>query len=111
MVKSTAIVPIEHIEQRIFLLRGKKVMLDFHLAEIYRVQTKILNKAVARNHHRFPEDFLFQLTPDEWNSLRFQIGTSSWGGQRNFGTMECTKRITHEGESINQLMQSKDTLA
>ena len=76
MTKNAALVPIEHIEQRIFLIRGKKVMLDFHLAEIYGVQTKILNKAVTRNHHRFPEDFLFQLTHDEWNSLRFQFGTS-----------------------------------
>jgi hypothetical protein len=85
MTKYTAIVPIEHIEQRIFLVRGKKVMIDFHLAEIYGVQTKILNKAVARNRHRFPEDFLFQLTPDEWNSLKFQFGTSKVigrGGRR-----------------------------
>jgi ORF6N domain len=55
-------------------------MLDFHLAEIYKVPTKIFNKAVAKNRLRFPEDFFFQLTSKEWNSLRFQIGTSNIGG-------------------------------
>jgi hypothetical protein len=80
--KSQAILlPEEIIEKKIFLIRGRKVMLDFHLAEIYGVSTKILNKAVARNRLRFPEDFLFQITLDEWNSLRFQIGTSNRGGR------------------------------
>lgn len=73
------VVPIERIEKRIFLIRGQKVMLDFHIAEIYGVETKILNKAVARNKSRFPADFMFQLSQTEWNSLRFQIGTSKSG--------------------------------
>lgn len=81
MVKDTSIVPAHNIEQRIFLIRNKRVMLDEHLAEIYGVQTKNLNKAVLRNRERFPEDFTFQLTPQEWHALRFQIGTSKKKGR------------------------------
>jgi phage regulator Rha-like protein len=72
-------VPIELIERRIYLIRGHKVMLDSDLAELYQVLTKNLNKAVARNPERFPGDFMFQLTAEEAESLRFQIGTSNEG--------------------------------
>jgi hypothetical protein len=65
MVKDTSVVPANNIHQRIFLIRNKRVMLDEHLAEIYGVQTKNLNKAVLRNRERFPEDFMFQLIPQE----------------------------------------------
>ena len=68
------LVPAEHIEQRIFLIRGHRVMLDSHLAELYQVQTGNLNKAVARNRDHFPQDFMFQLTDKEYDSLRFQFG-------------------------------------
>lgn len=57
-------------------------MLDFDLAALYDVETKALNQAVKRNSARFPEDFMFQLTPKEYNSLKSQIVTSSWGGTR-----------------------------
>ena len=67
------------IEQRIFLVRGQKVMLDADLAEIYRVPTKSLNLAVKRNADRFPEDFMFQLTDDEVVGLRFHFETSKRG--------------------------------
>ena len=70
------------IENKIYEIRGKKVMLDFDLAEMYQVETKNLNKAVKRNIERFPEDFMFQLTSEEMANLRFQIGTSCWGGTR-----------------------------
>ena len=70
------------IENKIYKIRGQKVMLDFDLAEMYQVETKNLNKAVKRNIERFPEDFMFQLTSEEMANLRFQIGTSSWGGTR-----------------------------
>lgn len=70
------------IENKIYEIRGQKVMLDFDLAEWYQVETKNLNKAVKRNKERFPEDFMFQLTSEEMANLRFQIGTSSWGGTR-----------------------------
>ena len=57
-------------------------MLDFHLAELYQVETKNLNLSVKRNIERFPLDFMFQLSQDEWENLRFQFATSSWGGRR-----------------------------
>jgi hypothetical protein len=63
------------IVSRIFYIRGQKVMLDSDLASIYGVETKVLNQAVKRNMKRFPEDFFFQLTMDEWFSLRSQIVT------------------------------------
>ena len=75
------IIPQDIIEQKIFLIRGQKVMLDRDLAVLYEVETKILNKAVRRNIDRFPSDFMFQLSKDEFNNLKFQIGTSSWGGR------------------------------
>ena len=67
-------VPAEWIEQVILLIRGQKVMLDRDLAKLYGVTTGNLNKAVNRNLDRFPNDFMFQLTPDEYNALRFQFG-------------------------------------
>jgi len=70
------------IEQRIFIIRGQKVMIDQDLAELYVVPTKILIQAVKRNVQRFPFDFMFQLTSKEVVNLRSQIVTSSWGGRR-----------------------------
>lgn len=69
--------PIElnEIENRIFTIRGVQVMLDSHLAEMYCIDTKTLNRAVKRNLVRFPEEFMFQLIDTEWDILRFQIGT------------------------------------
>ncbi|MDP2362444.1 MAG: ORF6N domain-containing protein, partial [Ignavibacteria bacterium] len=71
--------PTELIDHKIFFIRGQKIMMDFHLAALYGVETKALNKAVSRNLNRFPEDFMFRLTSEEWNSLRFQFGTSKNG--------------------------------
>jgi phage regulator Rha-like protein len=76
------IIPVERIDQSIIVLRGKKVMLDSVLAELYGVETKNLVRAVKRNLDRFPADFMFQLTEDEFENLRFHFGTSSWGGRR-----------------------------
>lgn len=70
------------IIKKIFLIRGQKVMLDEDLAELYQVQTKRLNEQVKRNIERFPEDFMFQLTREEFENLKSQIATSSWGGNR-----------------------------
>ena len=70
---------VEEIEEKIYLIRGQKVMLDSDLAEVYQVETKVLNQAVKRNLHRFPEDFMFQLAEDETESLRSQIVTSNKG--------------------------------
>lgn len=70
------------IVSKIYYIRGEKVMLDKDLATLYGVLTKNLNKAVKRNLGRFPKDFMFQLTAKEFQSLKFQFGTSSWGGTR-----------------------------
>ena len=75
-------IPDEIIMNKIFLIREKKVMLDYDLAELYAVETKHLKRAVRRNIRRFPEDFMFELSPEEFQILRSQFGTSSWGGSR-----------------------------
>ena len=72
---------LEVIQNRIYEIRGYKVILDKDLAELYEVTTSNLNKAVKRNLDRFPEDFMFQLNNNEFD-LIFQNGTSSWGGTR-----------------------------
>ncbi|MBP6304035.1 MAG: ORF6N domain-containing protein [Bacteroidia bacterium] len=66
---------IQTIQNRIYEIRGERVMLDFDLAQLYEVETKVLNQAVKRNIKRFPEDFMFQLTKEEFEALRFQIET------------------------------------
>src|SRR5436305_12974305 len=71
--------PVPLIESRIFLTSGQKVMLDADLAALYQVLTKNLNLAVRRNLRRFPEDFMFQLTPEEAEALRLQSATSNTG--------------------------------
>jgi hypothetical protein len=73
---------LQIIQNKIYEIRGHKIMLDFDLAELYDVQTKALNLAVKRNYQRFPKDFMFQLTTFEWDSLRLQIETSKRGGRR-----------------------------
>ena len=82
--KSLAVLADEIIVNKIYLIRGKKVMLDKDLAELYQVTTANLNKAVRRNGKRFPEDFMFQVSEDEYKNLIFQIGISSWGGTRKW---------------------------
>ena len=74
-------IPAELIEQRIFLIRGHKVMIDSDLASLYDVPTGALNRAVKRNIDRFPEDFCFQLTDEELEALRFQSGISKKAGR------------------------------
>jgi len=78
----TTTVLIERITSKIYLIRGQKVMLDRDLAELYEVETSQLKRSVRRNIERFPKDFMFDLTKDEWRDLRCQFGTSSWGGVR-----------------------------
>ena len=69
MGKKQGLVPVEVIEKKIYLIRGQKVMLSSHLAELYGVETRVLNQAVKRNSSRFPDDFLFQLTAEESDFL------------------------------------------
>ncbi len=73
---------VGRIEARILLIRGQRVMLSTHLAELYGVEPKVLVQAVKRNASRFPGDFMFQLSREEFNNLKSQIVTSSWGGLR-----------------------------
>ena len=76
------IIPIENITGLIYLIRGKKVMLDQNLAVLYGVETKRLKEQVRRNIEGFPEDFMFELSKEEYENLRSQFATSSWGGTR-----------------------------
>ena len=87
------IVTTEQIERQILLYRGQKVLLDVHLAALYGVTTKRLNEQVKRNRSRFPDDFTFQLTPDEVDTLRSQIATSKGGrGGRRYAPYVFTEQ-------------------
>ncbi len=91
------------IEQKIMLIRGQKVLLDKDLAVLYGVATRDLNKAVSRNIDRFPEDFMIQLTSDEFKNLKSQFGTSSWGGTR-----KLPRAFTEQGVAmLSSILRSK----
>lgn len=89
--KEKQLIPQVIIEQKIFLIRGKRVMLDKDLAVIYGVSTKVFNQAVKRNFKRFPEDFMFQLNKQEMDFLRSQFVTSKRGGRR-YGAYAFTEQ-------------------
>jgi hypothetical protein len=106
-VSGTSIIPLDRIEQRIFLLRGQKVMLSPHLAELYGVAPKALIQAVKRNAERFPSDFMFQLTRQEVARLRSQIVTL-----KNLGRGEHIKyspyAFTEQGVAmLSSVLRSK----
>ena len=82
MAKEKSVIPIERIAAQIYVIRGENVMIDADLAKLYHVETGALVRAMKRNLDRFPEDFAFQLTKEEFDNLRSQTGTSSWGGRR-----------------------------
>lgn len=87
----------EHVVNKIYLVKGKRIMPDSDLAALYDVGTKVLNQAVKRNLSRFPEDFMFQLTEKEWQNLRSQSVTSSWGGRRTLPfvfTEQCVAMLS-----------------
>ena len=77
--ESEITIPDEAVLDKIYLIRGKKVMLDRDLAQLYNVETKVLKQAVRRNKDRFPDDFMFELSNEEFTILRSQIVTSIWG--------------------------------
>ncbi len=80
---AAAIVPRERVLSAIFLVRGEKILLDVSLAELYGVETRVLVQAVKRNLARFPADFMFQLSKEEFDDLRSQnVMSRSWGGRR-----------------------------
>ncbi len=78
------LIPIERIENKILLIRGQKVLLDRDLAELYNIENSQLKRQVRRNIERFPEDFMFELTKEEYDSLRCQIGTLKRGGHSKY---------------------------
>jgi hypothetical protein len=82
--KDHSLVPVERIERSILVIRGHKVILDHDLASVYNITTARLNQQVRRNIHRFPEDFAFELSVQEFRNLKLQFATSSsgWGGRR-----------------------------
>ena len=82
IIMSEIVILEEAIINKIYNIRGQKVMLDSDLAELYGVENKRLKEQVKRNLDRFPEDFMFELTDEEFQNLRSQIATSSWGGRR-----------------------------
>ena len=79
--REVAEVPLERVANLIYLIRKQKVMLDRDLAELYGVETKVLNQAVSRHSKRFPQDFMFRLTKEEWDFLRSQNVTLKTGGR------------------------------
>lgn len=85
---------IRSIQNRIYELRGTRVMLDFDLATLYEVETRVLNQAVKRNMERFPEDFMFQLTKLEYESIQFQINSAGQDSSSQFVMMNIPRNRT-----------------
>jgi hypothetical protein len=97
-------IPDELVINKIYLIRGQKVMLDADLAELYQVETKRLNEQVRRNIERFPVDFMFKLTQKEFENLKSQFATSSWGGRR-----KLPLAFTEQGVSMLSGVLNSDT--
>lgn len=116
MVKNIVelVIPQEIIMNKIYFIRGHKVMLDRDLAELYNVETRRLNEQVKRNIKRFPEDFMFQLTEQEFENLMSQFATSSWGGLRQPDEKTVwlfRENITNTGLVEDLFMEFKNHLA
>ena len=104
--ESKSLVPDEVISSKIYFIRDKNVMLDKDLAELYCVETRVLNQAVQRNKERFPEDFMFQLSEDEHEILISQFVTSSWGGTR-----KMPYAFTEQGVAmLSSVLRSKQAI-
>lgn len=101
------LIPNEIIENRIFLIRGKKVMFDRDLARLYGVETGNLNKAVKRNIERFPEDFMFQLSKSEIDSSRFQFGILKRGQNIKYQPYVFTEQVV---AMLSSVLKSKQAL-
>ena len=96
MKNRTVLIPVERIQRAIYVIRGEKVMLDRYLAALYGVSTGNLNKAVRRNLERFPQDFMFQLSPEEAEALLFQNGRPKNRG----GSRYCPYAFTEQGVAM-----------
>jgi hypothetical protein len=97
-------VPVELVVRRIYVIRGQRVMLSPHLAELYQVETRALVQAVKRNPDRFPEDFMFPLSNEEYENLKSQIVISSWGGPRRATPYAFTE---HGVAMLSSVLNSK----
>jgi hypothetical protein len=103
---NTEVVPIERIAASIYLIRGQKVMLDADLAMLYGVETKVFNQAVRRNGERFPDDFMFQLSKEEFENWRSQIVTSNPGAK--MGLRYAPSAFTEQGVAmLSSVLRSK----
>ena len=100
-------IPVERIANRIFIIRGQKVMLDKDLSELYQVPTMRLNEQVKRNLDRFPVDFMFQLTKEEYQNLISQFAISSWGGRRTLPYVFTEHGVT----MLSSVLKSKKAVA
>ncbi len=89
---------LQTIQSKIFEIRGERVILDYDLANLYEVETKVLNQAVKRNLKRFPEDFMFRLTPLEWDTMRSQSVTAS---EKSFSENSPTITISQSKRNTN----------
>ncbi|RPI14938.1 MAG: ORF6N domain-containing protein [Ignavibacteriae bacterium] len=99
--------PDEVIEKNIFLFRGYKVMLDYHLASLYNIDTKVLKRSVRRNIERFPDDFMFELNHEEYQSLRCHFGTLKRGEHTKYLPMA----FTEQGVSmLSSVLKSKNAV-
>lgn len=96
--------PQQVIANKIYEIRNQKVMLDADLSELYGVETRTLNQAVKRNKSRFPEDFMFELSQSEWENLKSQNVTSSWGGRR-----KLPKVFTEQGIAMLSSVLNSET--
>ena len=88
---------LTHIQQKIYEVRAQKVMLDLDLSSLFEVETRRLNEQVRRNIERFPADFMFQLSKAEWETLKSQFATSSWG---DTGSWICALADTHNSSQF-----------
>ena len=101
MADEQTVIPVERIESLIFLIRGQRVILDADLARLYGVETKVLNQAVKRNVDRFPDDFVFQLSFEEYEALRSQIVTSKGGrGGRRYPPFAFTEHGAYQASNV-----------
>ena len=96
------------IQRKIYEVRGQKVILDRDLAALYQVETRVLNQSVKRNKERFPEDFMFQLTQEEWQDISSQIVISNGrGGSAQFSTIRITDEKTSRQASSPYRLRCK----
>ena len=106
MKNTTDLITVESIRNYVYTIRGQQVMLDSDLADIYGYELKAMNQQVKRNIERFPEDFMFQLTKEEFENLKSQFVTSSWGGIRKMPYVFTVAGVCAVGYLISGFVQN-----